>query len=141
MNNSEFIAKFESGSIPASEFHHADHVRLAFAYLSDYPVLQALERFCASLKQFARAHGKEDLYHETITWAYVLLIHERMSRAERRDWEAFASENPDLLVWKDGILQQYYSEKTLRSPLAKEVFVFPDKLMNTGPSRPIEPRA
>ncbi len=128
MTNQELIARFEGGSIPEADFHHVDHVRLAFAYLSGYPVLQALQRFCASLRQFAKAQGKENHYHETITWAYLLLIHERMTRsAEPQTWEQFASANPDLLIWKNGILKRYYAEETLQSAMAKKTFVFPDR--------------
>jgi hypothetical protein len=129
MTDQELIAKFESGSLPANAFHHPDHVRMAFAYLSQYPVLEALQKFCSGLKQFAKAQGKENLYHETITWAYLFLINERISRAATAlSWEQFASENPDLLTWKDSVLKRYYTDETLQSNLAKRVFVFPDKL-------------
>jgi hypothetical protein len=124
----ELIAQFESGSLPPTAFHHADHVRMAFAYLRQYPQLQALEKFSAALKLFAKAQGKENLYNETITWAYVFLIHERMSRSGgTQTFEEFAEANPDLLMWKNGILKRYYAEETLQSDLAKRVFVFPDK--------------
>ena len=128
MTDQELIAKFEDGSLPATAFHHADHVRTAFAYLQRYPgLLDALQRFSTGLKQFAKAQGKENLYHETITWAYLFLIRERKSRAgQTQTWEQFASANPDLLRWKDGVLKRYYSEETLRSDLAKGIFVFPD---------------
>jgi hypothetical protein len=102
-------------------------VRLAFAYLSEFPVLQALERFCAALKRFADARGKSQLYHATITHAYFFLIRERMARSSAREWDQFARENPDLLVWKDGILARYYRSATLQSDLARRVFLFPDK--------------
>jgi hypothetical protein len=55
------------------------------------------------------------------------LIRERMARFETTAWEEFASRNPDLLIWKDGILSRYYKEATLRSDLARGVFLFPDK--------------
>jgi len=127
MTNQELIAKFEGGSIAAADFHHADHVRLAFAYLCEYPVLQALEKFCTSLRQFAEAQNKGHLYHATITWAYVLLINERMSRSgQRQTWEQFSSANPDLFIWKPGLMNRYYTDETLKSDLAKSVFVFPD---------------
>jgi hypothetical protein len=128
MTEQELIAQFESGSLPPTAFHHADHVRMAFAYLRQYPLLQALERFSAALKLFAKAQGKDNLYHETITWAYLVLIHERISRAGQvQSWEEFAEANPDLLMWKNGILKRYYAEETLQSDLAKRVFIFPDK--------------
>jgi hypothetical protein len=126
MTNEELIQRFETDEL-AGEFHHADHVHLAFAYLSLCPVLQALEKFAAALKRYAEVRGKSQLYHETITHAYFFLIRERMARAAPADWDDFAQRNPDLLVWKDGILTRYYQPATLHSDLARTVFLFPDK--------------
>jgi hypothetical protein len=128
MTDEEFIRCFESDAVSEDSFHHADHVRLAFAYLSKNPPLQALEKFSSALKAFAAARGKSRLYHETITLAYFFLIRERMARSGRKDWEEFAANNPDLLIWKNGILNRYYRDATLQSDLARSVFVFPDKV-------------
>jgi hypothetical protein len=125
--NEQLIQRFESGVLEADSFHHADHVRLGFAYLSKYPTLQALERFSASLKEFANVHGKATLYNETVTYAYIFLIRERMARSGVNDWEEFAQANPDLLIWKGGVLGCYYREVTLQSELARRIFLFPDK--------------
>ena len=127
MTNQELIRCFENDAVPEDSFHHADHVRLAFAYLCEYPVLQALEKFASALKRFAAARGKTQLYNETITCAYLFLIRERMVCCEGADWEEFARQNPDLLIWKDGVLSRYYREATLKSDLARRVFVLPDK--------------
>jgi hypothetical protein len=129
MCNDELIHRFESDVIPGDSFHHADHVRLAFAYLSRYPVVQALEKFSSALKRFAAARGKTQLYNETITCAYFFLIHERMIRCPYAKWDEFSLQNADLLIWKDGILSRYYREDTLRSDLARSVFVLPDKCL------------
>lgn|SRR5579884_115346 len=123
----ELIERFESGTISGNAFHHSDHVRLAFAYLQGYPLVEALARFSAALKQFAAAQGKAERYNETITMAYFFLINERLERAQMVRWEEFARRNQDLFVWKNGILSRYYHESTLRSELARRVFVFPDK--------------
>ncbi len=129
MTGEELIQQFESGAIAGNSFHHADHVHLAFSYLEKYPALDALQRFCAALKQFATAHGKTQLYHETITCAYFFLIHERMANSGNTKWAEFASDNPDLFIWKEGILSRYYREATLKSELARKVFVLPDKCL------------
>src|SRR6204780_3691662 len=113
MRNKELIHGFETNAIPQDSFHHADHVRLAYAYLSEYPALVALGKFSDALKRFAAARGKTQLYNETITCAYFFLIRERMARSESADWEDFAHRNPDLLIWKEGILGRYYNEATL----------------------------
>jgi hypothetical protein len=128
MGNEELIRCFENDAVPG-DFHHADHVRLAFAYLCEHPVLHALEKFASALKRFAAARGKTQLYNETITCAYFFLIRERMARSEGADWEEFSRHNPDLLIWKDGILSRYYQETTLKSDLARSVFVLPDKCL------------
>jgi hypothetical protein len=120
------VSEFEEGRAPGA-FHHADHVRVAFAYVSEFPLLEAIAKFSAALKRFAISKGKPHLYHETITWAYLLLIHERIARTGRaQSWEDFAADNADLLVWKGGILERYYAPATLDSDLARQTFLFPD---------------
>lgn len=128
MTDHELLQQFEDGTLPNQHFHHQDHVRAAFLYLSEYPALEALQAFSRALRRFAEAHGKPQLYHETITWAYVFLIRERMAAAEKKQtWDEFARDNPDLLAWKDGILTRYYHSQTLASDLARAVFVLPDR--------------
>jgi hypothetical protein len=128
MTGDELIKQFEDGTTPPGTFHHVDHVRLAFEYLYRYPVLEALEKFSAALRRFAAAQGKPQLYHETITWAYLLLIRERMAPAGRsQTWEEFAARNPDLLIWKGGVLATLYRQETLDSDLARHTFVLPDQ--------------
>ena len=127
MDNTEFIRQFETDTL-AGEFHHAEHVRLAFAYLSEFPPLEAQDHFVTALKQFAVARGKATLYHETITHAFFFLIRERMARDPDVDWACFIERNPELFQWKPGILGRYYQESTLQSELARSVFLFPDKV-------------
>jgi hypothetical protein len=128
MTDTGFVRAFEDCVLPAGSFHHADHVRLAWLYLRDKPFAAALEAFCSGLQRFAAANGKPGLYHETITWAYLLLIHERRARrAENHPWEEFASANADLLDWKNPILKKYYRDQTLKSDFARRVFVLPDR--------------
>src|SRR5262249_61516758 len=74
MEDRDFVAAFEAGTLPNEAFHHRDHVRLAWLYLRELPPAQALTRFTEGLRRFAAVHGKPGLYHETITWAYLLLI-------------------------------------------------------------------
>ena len=129
-DNVELIEEFEQGRARAG-FHHADHVRVAFAYVAQYPFLEAVAKFSAALKRFAAAQGKPQLYHETITWAYLLLIRERCARAGGTPtWKVFAERNPDLLVWKGGVLNILYRQETLDSDFARHTFVLPDHVLS-----------
>jgi hypothetical protein len=126
MTDEEFVRDFESCTLANSAFHHRDHVRLAWIYLRRHPALAALARFTESLQRFATFNGHPGLYHETITWAYLFLIHERMADApETETFEVFAARNPDLLSWSPSILDCYYDPETLRSERARRVFVLP----------------
>jgi len=128
MTDDELLASFEAARLPAAEFHHRDHVHVAFLYLCRHSALEAIERFSSALKRFAIANGKPNLYNETVTWAFVLLIRERMARAKgTMTWPQFEEANADLLTWRDNILKKYYREETLASDLAKNTFLFPDK--------------
>lgn len=129
MTEQEWMERFEEATLSNGSFHHTDHVRMAFLYLRRYPPTEALERFSSALARFAAAHGKPELYNETITWAFLLLIRERMVRAScDQAWAEFSADNADLLDGNDTILKGYYRPETLRSELAKRVFLFPDKL-------------
>ena len=133
--NRALISEFEQGRAPG-DFHHADHVRVAFAYVAEFPLLHAIERFSAALKRFALARGKPNLYHETITWAYLFLIAERVAQAGREEsWEEFSRANADLLIWKGGVLERYYSSGLLSSEIARRRFLLPDACL----ANPVEP--
>jgi hypothetical protein len=128
VSNEEFVQSFENCSLPNESFHHREHVKLAWLYLTHYPVLAALDRFISGLKSYAGYNGKPERYHETITWAYLLLTHERMVRSgNQQSWEEFAAANQDLLSWQDSVLKKYYREDTLLSDIARRAFLFPDK--------------
>jgi hypothetical protein len=102
---------------------------MAFLYVQKFAPLEALARFSSDLTRFAMAHGKPNLYNETITWAFLLLVRERLARGKScQTWTEFADSNADLLRWDENILKKYYRPETLTSELAKSVFLFPDKL-------------
>jgi hypothetical protein len=131
MEDKELIERFESCTLAGADFHHRDHVKVVWLYLRGNSVLETLGKFGAGLKRFAQANRKPNLYHETITWAYVFLIHERMERnREEQSWPRFVEANPDLFDWKDNVLKSYYQVETLSSQRARRMFVLPDKFQH-----------
>ena len=134
ISDEELLEKFEDGSLPLAEFHHEQHVRVAFLYLCKYPLLEVLARFPANLKRYAAIHGKNGLYHETITWAYLFVVGERVARAaEKQTWEEFRVANLDLFDREAPLLRRYYRDETLASALARERFVMPDHCVEDKP--------
>jgi N-formylglutamate deformylase len=128
MTDDELLARFEALQLPDGCFRHREHVRLAWIYLHRFPVLEALARLSTGLATFAHSRGAPQRYHQTITWGYFFLIAERMARsASGQSWDHFARDNADLLSPDNALLRRYYREETLRSTLAREVFVLPDR--------------
>lgn len=128
MNDRELVAGFEACTLSA--FHHADHVHVVWSYLQQMTMTEALERFREALKRFAAHNGKPGLYHETITCAFVVLVHERMQSRPAASWDDFCRENPDVLAWRPSVLDRYYRPETLSSELARRVFVLPDRAVH-----------
>lgn len=122
MHDHEFVEAFESCTLPPDQFPHRAHVRLAWLYLKDGSLLDALTRFVDGLKRYAGSLGASGKYHETVTWAYMFLIHERMAAADHPTFDAFAEANADLF---NGILTKYYTKEALASELARRTFVMP----------------
>jgi hypothetical protein len=128
MSEQELLAGFEAATLPDDAFRHEQHVHVAWLFLRRYGMPGALTEFPRALKRFAAAKGKPRLYHETITWAFLLVVAERQARCPADSWRAFAGANADLLQWKPSVLDQYYEPETLTSELARRVFVMPDRL-------------
>jgi hypothetical protein len=129
MSDDDFIAQLENCTLPEDRFHHADHLHAAWLYLTRFPATEAIAKFSEALRAYATSLGKADRYHETITWAYLLLLNERIRRPQPlASWEQFAAAHSDLFDWKNSILLRYYRTETLRSELARRVFLMPDRL-------------
>jgi hypothetical protein len=128
LRDDDFVQAFLSCTLPAEQFHHADHVRLGWLMLRRAAWPQALVGFCEGLKRYATSLGQAGLYHETITVAYLLLIHERQEREGASTFAEFAARHSDLLSWRPSVLDRYYLKETLASDLARRTFVLPDRL-------------
>jgi hypothetical protein len=101
-------------------------VQVAWLFVRTHGMPAALSEFSAAIKRFADAKGATGLYHETITWAFLLLIADRQARTPVETWEEFEAANTDLLTWKPSILERYYSKALLASELARQTFLMPD---------------
>ena len=122
----ELLDRFVDTTLPADQFHHQQHVKVAWLFVRNHGMPAALAEFSAAIKRFADAKGATGLYHETITWAFLLLIADREARQPAATWEEFEAGNPDLLTWKPSILSRYYSKELLASELARRTFLMPD---------------
>lgn len=129
MTDQEFRAAFEAATLDETLFDHTAHIRMGWIYAVHYPLAEAIDRFSKALKNYTRALGCEEKYHETITWFYMLLIHERQASLQYGSFPSFLAANSDL-VGKPSVLLSYYTAETLASDRARTHYVLPDVGVN-----------
>jgi hypothetical protein len=124
MDDASLIAALESCTLSPEAFPHRAHVQAAWSYLRIAPFGEAGERFCRALRRFAESTGRPQRFHATMSWAYLALIQERSIATPVDTFEQFAAANPELLDHATA-LSHLYDAETLRSDLARRVFVLP----------------
>lgn len=125
MTDAEFLEAFEGCRIPASEFHHRDHLRLALLYLQRYGASMAASRIAESIRRYAAHHGKSDKYNETVTQAWLQIVHAAASETQGATLDQLVASHPELL--DKNTLERYYSRDVLNSAAARLTFVPPDR--------------
>jgi hypothetical protein len=124
-----FLAQFEAATWPLAEWHHKQHIKVAYLYLSRYPFEAAMTRLREKIKAFNAANNLPDEltsgYHETMTQAWLRLVHFTLCEygpAENAD--AFYEANPQLSQKKT--LRFFYTKERFQTMEAKTGFVEPD---------------
>jgi hypothetical protein len=92
------LADFEADRIDPARFSHREHVRVSYELLERHPFPEALLHLARGLRQLAAKAGRPEVYHETITAAFLALIAERRLSGNYWSWEDFAARNPDLMA-------------------------------------------
>jgi hypothetical protein len=130
LDDEALLVAFDHLAIRAEDFHHREHVRLAFAVLARERDLAASAlAFRRMLRRFAEANGAAAKYHETITWAYLVIIAERMTARSYASSLELLADHPDLLDHRGGALARHYDvAELIGSPLARLSFVLPREL-------------
>ncbi len=126
----EELRAFEAGEIDPAKFSHREHVRLGFEMLRKHSFGETVTRFTRGLRHLARKVARPQLYHETITVAFLALIAERRARTSCSCWDDFIAPNSDLL--DKNVLLGWYSSEQLQSEPARQTFCLP------SPRRPAQ---
>lgn len=126
MNDDQFLAAFESATLPPGGFHHADHLRMAWLYLRRDGRERGVDAAAAGLRRFATAKGVPQLYHETLTRFWVRLMGHivDVSPADGQTFDACLSRHPWLA--DKSLPYRHYRRETLDSAEARRAWTEPD---------------
>lgn len=125
LTDAALVEEFESCRLPAANFHHADHIRLAWIYLGQMTENEATLRIEQSIRRYAAHNNIPHLYHQTITVAWMKLVAAALKAAPNGNgFSSFAARHPELFDVQR--LKTYYSKELLESPKARAEWVAPD---------------
>jgi hypothetical protein len=120
------VESFEAATLPLARFHHREHMRVALYYLSREPEADATTRMRDGLARFLAHHGIEG-YHETLTVFWMKRLAAQLAATDR---VRPLDDRIDAVIagCMDGPpISEYYTPEALASPVAKRIWVPPDR--------------
>jgi hypothetical protein len=117
------LERFMRGELDAASFAHRDHLRMGYEMLRRYDFPETLLYYSRALRTMTTRVGRPQLFHQTLTVAFLSLIAERTDSAHYPDFDAFAQANPDLL--DKSALASCYPSQRLATDTARRTFVLP----------------
>ena len=121
LSDDEFLRAFEAFEIPNDQFHHRDHIRLAWICLHRAPPPEAEQRIAQAVKNFATHLGHSEKYHHTITLAWMRLV---AKAPWQLSFDELIAQAPQLL--DKNTLARHYSSAILETGAARNGWVEPD---------------
>jgi len=122
-NYSEITRAFEAHDVDNNNFHHAQHIQVAYELLNKYDFIDAASVYAKGIRALATKAGAPRKFNLTITYAFMSLIAERMLSSSKNNYEDFVEENTDLM--SKNVLKKWYSTDRLQSDTARTVFLMP----------------
>src|SRR5262245_45050332 len=117
-DDERFIAEFRAQRWPLEQWHHRDHIKLAYLYLLMHPLEEAGHQLGQGIRAHNAAHQIPEAidrgYHETLTQAWLRLVYLILSEyGPAASADAFADAHPELLEKKS--LRLFYSRDRIMS--------------------------
>jgi hypothetical protein len=121
LSDDEFLVALDKCSLPPSSFRHGDHLRFAWLQLHRQSFDAALDSVRNGIRKYAAHHGVSNIYHETLTTAWVKLLatHDEPSFVE------FIRINEAHLNRE--LLHRFWTPSALESESARSAWLPPDK--------------
>jgi len=128
LDDESLYRAFTSTTLPANEWTHRAHLRVAWLFLERHDVDEAHLLFRVALIRLNGFHGLVETaargYHETLTRAWLLLVASLRAQDRGETSGAFVDTHQERLT-KNALLR-HYSRDLLGSLRARTVWVEPD---------------
>jgi hypothetical protein len=119
-----FVGAFFSGRITNQQFHHRDHLRLAWVQIRRLGFGLASESVTGGIRAFATRHGSADRYHDTMTRFWLRVVDLGIRQHPDLTFDELLVAEPHLL--DKGLPFRHWSRETMSGDSAKRQWVEPD---------------
>jgi hypothetical protein len=133
-HDDDTMLAFERGTLDPARFDHRMHLEIAWRYLQRDGFPAGALQFRHYLQQYVAKVGAQSKYHETITWAYLVLLNEErcLRSPPGEGFDAMIRRRPELLDHRNGPISRCYGRQQLDSPEARRVFMLPRVLASAA---------
>ena len=129
----EFLAAFDAGKIANQDFHHRDHLRLAWIQIRRLGLERASDTVAAAIRHFASHHGHADRYHETMTRFWLRVVGMGITRHPTLPFDDLLAAEPHLL--DKNLPYRHWSRERMGSDEARRQWMEPDLRLLPSSSR------
>ncbi len=124
-SDDELLAAVETLQLNPADFHHADHLRVAWLYIRRYGPSSAEQRMLDAIRNLANHAGAPQKFLFTTTVAWARLVAASMVASDTHvTFVEWIAAQPHLL--DASLLDRYYSKGILTSSPARNQWVEPD---------------
>lgn len=125
LTDDEFLAAFEGLQLKHVNFNHADHLRLAWIYVSRFGAAGAADKLLTGIRRMAEHVNAPQKFLYTTTVAWTRLVAAALESDPPAEPFANWVRRHQALLNKD-LLDTFYSPGILTSDAAKAGWVEPD---------------
>jgi len=123
------IEQFETATLPLERWRHETHVRVAYHYLTQYRLDDAIDHMRRGIQRYNAAHQIPDTidrgYHETLTQAWLRLLHAIIvADGPFESADTMLEMHPYIRC--KVLLRLFYTRERMMSTRAKQQWVEPD---------------
>ena len=128
MKIKQLVSKFEESSLTGEEFHHLEHLQVAWYYICNESLIVAKEKFHRGVLALVAKLDAEDKYHRTLTDFFLDYLAHLRFYLGTNEWSKVEAQCPLIINDAKQIIGFYYSDEVIWSESARTSFIEGDKI-------------
>ncbi len=124
----QLVEKFENQAFEGGDFHHQEHLQIAWHYVCHESLVKAKQKFHSNVEKLVTKLGAEDKYHRTLTDFFLSYLYQLRLYLGTDNWDMVKKKCPLIINDAKTIISFYYSDSVIWSEEARLGFVEADQM-------------